>query len=161
MMKNSIRTASQLTYECIQKCGSLTPTQWTIYDYLFKHGPLTSLELHKEIGTGKSPRATTKELELLTISGCITIVGEKPNTNLKTPPPIYDVTSRTPDLSKVAAELLKRTEQANQRTKKPSKDVLTKAVHELLNHCRQQRDQHHHQFSQEFIELTNWLKTLI
>ncbi len=160
MATTSIREASRLTYDFIKTSGALDEVQWRVYDHLFHHGPCTGTELNKALHTGKGRASYHLRAHELVISGCVAEVGKKPVGSDGTTTPMYDVTSRPPDHAKLAAERARVAEQA-QKSARPSKAVLQKAIPELLTHCREQRDKNGHKFSPEFMDLCRWLKTLI
>lgn len=43
------RTTSLLAWESLKRSGKLTKSQWHVYDYLFRHGPLTARELNGQL----------------------------------------------------------------------------------------------------------------
>lgn len=161
MANTSIRACSQITYDHIKTSGALDPAQWQVYDHLFHHGPCTGSDLNKALHSGKGRASFHMRAQELVISGCVAEVGLKPVGNDGSTTPLYDVTSRPPDHAKLAAERARVAANAKKPGSKPAKKVLTKAIHELLTHCRIQRDKHGHQFSPEFKEMCTWLKTLV
>lgn len=91
------RRTSIDVYHQIEAEGLLSKRRWEVYDYLFKHGPLTQREVSDSIATEYAHHQSyTPRFAELEARGVIESVGERPCSVTGRNVLVWDVTDRLP-----------------------------------------------------------------
>lgn len=74
----TVRRTSVESYEAIRASGRLSRMRWRVYDFLYRHGPLTGHELDDRMAVvGETKTSYHKRLSELERLGVVETVGER------------------------------------------------------------------------------------